>query len=163
DVFGGRTDHHSIRRHSVGCVSGWLCHIPLELCARAAHFSHRRLRAHRRAAIAPRPSHRSPHPVWDRTRSMTARTCAQARRRAAPGATVFVVSLIPLGRRSVGPREQELFRAVNGLPDRLYIPAWLVMQLGTVGAAPTAAAVAWMRGDRRLAARLFAAGVMTWG
>src|SRR5262249_6973302 len=116
-----------------------------------------------RAAIAPRPSHRSPHPVWDRTRSMTARTCAQARRRAALGATVFVVSLIPLRRRSVGPREQELFRAVNGLPDRLYIPAWLVMQLGTVGAAPTAAAVAWMRGDRRLAARLFAAGVMTWG
>ena len=102
--------------------------------------------------------------VWDRSRSMTAvRTRAQAKRRAALGAAVFAASLIPLRRRSVGPREQELFRAVNGLPDRLYVPAWLVMQLGTVGAAPAAATLAWTRGDRRLAARLLAAGVTTWG
>jgi len=92
-----------------------------------------------------------------------AHTRTQAKRRAALGATVFAATLIPLRRGSVGPREQEFFHAVNGLPDRLYVPAWLVMQLGTVGAAPAAAVVAWLRGDRRLAARLFAAGVMTWG
>ena len=91
------------------------------------------------------------------------RTRAHATRRAALGATAFAVSLLPLRRGSVGPREQELFRAVNGLPDSLYVPAWFVMQLGTVGAAPVAAAFAWTRGDRRLAARLLVAGVITWG
>jgi membrane-associated phospholipid phosphatase len=37
------------------------------------------------------------------------------------------------------------------------------MQFGTVGMAPVAATLAWTRGDRRLAARLLAAGVITWG
>jgi undecaprenyl-diphosphatase len=36
------------------------------------------------------------------------------------------------------------------------------MQLGTLGAAPAAAAVAWLAGDRKLAARLLAGGAGTW-
>ena len=34
----------------------------------------------------------------------------------------------------VGPREVRAFRAVNGLPDSVYLPAWAVMQLGAFGA-----------------------------
>jgi membrane-associated phospholipid phosphatase len=90
-------------------------------------------------------------------------TRTRARRRAAVGASVFAASIVPLRRSFVGPREETLFRAINDLPDRLFVPAWLLMQLGTVGMAPVAAAVAWTRGDRRLAARLLTAGVTTWG
>ena len=54
------------------------------------------------------------------------------------------------------------FRAVNDLPDSLYRPTWLVMQLGALGAAPAAAGAAWLAGDRELAGRLFAAGTGTW-
>lgn len=42
-------------------------------------------------------------------------------------------------RNRVGPAEAMAFRAVNGLPDSLYLPAWAVMQLGTLGAAPATA------------------------
>lgn len=55
-----------------------------------------------------------------------------------------------------------MFRLVNGLPDSLFRPVWLVMQLGTVGAAPAAAAVAWRAGEPRLARRLLVAGTTTW-
>ena len=34
----------------------------------------------------------------------------------------------------VGPRETSAFQAVNGLPDALYRPAWVVMQAGAFGA-----------------------------
>ena len=47
----------------------------------------------------------------------------------------------------VGPREVRTFRAVNGLPDSVYLPAWAVMQLGAFGAIPASAAAAWLAGD----------------
>ena len=78
------------------------------------------------------------------------------------GVAAMAASLAPLRRDTVGHREQRLFRAVNDLPDSLYAPAWTVMQLGTVGAAPVAAAVARAAGDRRLATRLLVGGVGTW-
>src|SRR6266516_3227698 len=58
--------------------------------------------------------------------------------------------------------EATAFRAVNGLPDSLYPPAWLIMQLGTLGAAPASAGAAWLAGDRELAGRLLAGGAATW-
>ncbi|HEY7429481.1 MAG TPA: phosphatase PAP2 family protein, partial [Streptosporangiaceae bacterium] len=58
--------------------------------------------------------------------------------------------------------EATAFRAVNGLPDALYPPAWIIMQLGTLGAAPATAAVAWLAGQRTLAGRLLAGGTGTW-
>ena len=42
-------------------------------------------------------------------------------------------------RNRVSPGEAAAFRAVNDLPGWLYPPAWVVMQLGTLGAAPAAA------------------------
>src|ERR1700748_2957844 len=62
----------------------------------------------------------------------------------------------------VGPREVRAFRAVNGLPDSVYLPGWAVMQLGAFGAIPASAAAAWLAGDRELAARLLIGGTGTW-
>jgi undecaprenyl-diphosphatase len=63
----------------------------------------------------------------------------------------------------VGPLEARVFEAVNGLPDSLYRPAWVVMQLGAFGAIPAAAAAAWLAGDAELAGRLLIGGTATWG
>ena len=65
-------------------------------------------------------------------------------------------------RDRVGPVEARTFLAVNGLPDRLYPPAWVVMQAGAFGAVPAAAAAAWRAGDRELAGRLLAGGTAAW-
>ena len=54
------------------------------------------------------------------------------------------------------------FRAINGLPDWLYPPLWLIMQFGALGAVPAVAGGAWLAGDRRLEARLLADGTATW-
>jgi undecaprenyl-diphosphatase len=62
----------------------------------------------------------------------------------------------------VAAAEEKVFRLVNDLPERIYRPVWLIMQLGTIGAAPAAAAVALMAGERRLASRLVVAGTATW-
>jgi membrane-associated phospholipid phosphatase len=62
----------------------------------------------------------------------------------------------------VGPREVRAFRAVNGLPDSVYLPAWTVMQLGAFGAIPASAAAAGLAGDGELAARLLIGGTGTW-
>ncbi|MGH9225458.1 MAG: phosphatase PAP2 family protein [Acidimicrobiales bacterium] len=87
---------------------------------------------------------------------------AAARTRMLLGLAGLVVSALPLRRHQVGPREARAFRAVNGLPDRLYTPIWVVMQGGALGAAFLAAAIAWWKGRYRLAIRLFAAGSLTW-
>ena len=65
-------------------------------------------------------------------------------------------------RDRVGPREARAFRAVNGLPDSVYLPAWTVMQLGAFGAIPVSAAAAWLAGDGELAGRLLVGGTATW-
>jgi membrane-associated phospholipid phosphatase len=87
---------------------------------------------------------------------------AGARARLCLGAAVTVATALLARRDRVGDREQEVFRAVNGLPDSLYLPAWAVMQLGTLGAAPVTAAVACLAHDRALAGRLLAGGAGTW-
>jgi orotate phosphoribosyltransferase len=65
-------------------------------------------------------------------------------------------------RDRVASGEARAFWAVNGLPDALYRPAWVVMQAGAFGAGPTAAAAAWLAGERELAGRLLAGGTGAW-
>ncbi len=65
-------------------------------------------------------------------------------------------------RDRVGAEEARVFHAVNGLPDALYPPAWVVMQLGAFGAVPAAAAAAWRAGDGELAGRLLLGGTGAW-
>jgi len=78
------------------------------------------------------------------------------------GTAALLVTAAAVRRDHVGPGEELVFRAVNGLPDSLYPPAWVVMQLGTLGAAPAAAGVAWLAADGELAGRLLVSGAATW-
>lgn len=87
---------------------------------------------------------------------------AGGRARTLAGLAVLTGSLLPLERHRVGRREQRTFRAVNGLPDQLYRPAWPVMQLGALVAAPATAAVAAAAGNRPLAVRLCSVGTGAW-
>ena len=78
------------------------------------------------------------------------------------GAAALLVTALAVRRDRVSIGEARAFRAVNGLPDALHAPAWAIMQLGTLGAAPAAAGAAWLAGDPELAGRLLASGTGTW-
>ncbi len=78
------------------------------------------------------------------------------------GVLGLAASAVPVRRNSIGRREQQAFRAVNDRPDWLHRPAWVVMQLGVLGAAPVAAGAAYVAGERRLAIRLVASGLAAW-
>jgi membrane-associated phospholipid phosphatase len=58
--------------------------------------------------------------------------------------------------------ELSLFRAVNGLPPSLERPLSIVMQLGSLGAGPATAGVAWLARRPALAAELLSAGGISW-
>jgi hypothetical protein len=107
----------------------------------------RRTAAGARAALvspAPQPAG-SPKPFL-------AMALAGPRIRLGTAATVILITAIAARRQHAGLCETRVFRAVNELPDSLYPPAWLAMQLGAVGAAPAAAGTAWLAGQRELAA-----------
>jgi glycosyltransferase 2 family protein len=79
------------------------------------------------------------------------------------GVAALLATASAARRYRVGPWEAGVFRAVNGLPDSWHLPAWVIMQLGTFGAVPTAATAAWLAGDGELAGRLLASGTSAWG
>jgi membrane-associated phospholipid phosphatase len=89
-------------------------------------------------------------------------TLSDPRVRLGAGAAALLVTALAARRDHVSRSEAMAFRAVNGLPASLYPPAWAVMQLGALGAAPAAAGVAWLTGDRELAGRLLAGGTGAW-
>jgi membrane-associated phospholipid phosphatase len=74
------------------------------------------------------------------------------------GAAILVLSMAGARRDDIHPVEQRVFHAVNGLPDRLYWPLWLPMQLGNlvVGCVAGLAVAAWYR-SWPMAAGVFAA------
>lgn len=78
------------------------------------------------------------------------------------GAAGLLGTAAAVRRDRVGRREAAVFRAVNGLPDRLERPLWVVMQAGALGAAPVAAGFAAAAGQRRLAGHLLAGGTGAW-
>jgi hypothetical protein len=87
---------------------------------------------------------------------------ADPRVRLGAGTAALLATAIAVRRDRVGACETAAFRAVNGLPGWLYPPAWAIMQLGALGAAPAAAGSAWLAGDRELAGRLLAGGTSAW-
>jgi membrane-associated phospholipid phosphatase len=87
---------------------------------------------------------------------------ADPRVRLGAGTAVVLITALAARRDRIGPAEVTAFRAVNGLPDSIHLPAWAIMQLGTLGSAPAAAGIAWLGGERQLAGRLFSAGTTTW-
>jgi membrane-associated phospholipid phosphatase len=78
------------------------------------------------------------------------------------GVAGLALSGIAVNDQSIGRREVALFRAVNGLPDVLFGPVWVVMQAGTLGAGPVAGAIACASGRPVLGTRLAAGGVASW-
>jgi membrane-associated phospholipid phosphatase len=100
-------------------------------------------------------------PVGMRQRSFT-EVLADPRARLGVGVAALLVTAMAVRRNHVSPGEAMAFRAVNGLPDSLYPPAWAVMQLGTFGSAPAAAAAAWLADDGALALQLLTSGTGTW-
>ena len=87
---------------------------------------------------------------------------ADPRARLGVGLATLLATAGVVHRDRVGGCEAGTFRAVNGLPDALYPPAWIVMQLGAFGAVPASAAAAWRAGDGELAARLLLGGTGAW-
>lgn len=78
------------------------------------------------------------------------------------GSLALAATTVLARRPGVSRREARLFRLVNGLPDGLAVPAWGVMQLGNLGAAPASALVASLAGEKVLARRLLAGGTASW-
>ena len=95
-------------------------------------------------------------PAGNRKRSL-AGVLADPRVRLGAGTAALLATAMAVRRDRVGPCETAAFRAVNGLPSSLYPPAWAIMQLGALGAAPAAAGAAWLAGDRELAGLLWRA------
>ena len=94
-------------------------------------------------------------------RSLT-EVLADPRIRLRAGTAALLLTAMAVRRDRVSPCEAEVFRSVNGLPDSLYLPAWAIMQLGTLGAAPAAAGAAWLAEGGELAGRLLVSGAGTW-
>jgi len=88
---------------------------------------------------------------------------ADPRVRLGVGVAALLATAGAARRGRVKPWEAAAFKAVNGLPDSIYRPVWVVMQLGALGAVPAAAATAWLAGDHKLAGRFLAGGTVTWG
>lgn len=114
-----------------------------------------------RACAAPMPP-ASPRLTTDRHAGSLIGALADPRVRLGTGAAALLVTALAVRRDRVSPGEARVFRAVNGLPDALHAPAWAIMQLGTLGAAPAAAGAAWLAGEPELAGRLLASGTGTW-
>jgi undecaprenyl-diphosphatase len=87
---------------------------------------------------------------------------ADPRARLGLGVAGLLATAGAVHRDRVGACEARTFRAVNGLPDALYPPAWMVMQMGALGAVPASAFTAWRAGDGELAARLLVGGTGAW-
>lgn len=80
----------------------------------------------------------------------------------AGGATLFLGSLLLARREGVAPLEERVFRAANGVSDSIAVPARTLMQAGTFGTVPVAAAVAFLAHRRRLSAALAVGGTSAW-
>jgi hypothetical protein len=87
---------------------------------------------------------------------------ADPRVRLGVGMATLLATAGAVHRDRVGACEARTFRAVNGLPDVLYPPAWIVMQMGAFGAVPASAFTAWRAGDGELAARFLLDGTSAW-
>jgi membrane-associated phospholipid phosphatase len=78
------------------------------------------------------------------------------------GAVLVGTSLAAARRPEIAEREERIFRAANGVTDRVRIPVRTLMQAGTVGTVPAVAAVAWLAGNGKLARSLALGGTAAW-
>lgn len=76
-------------------------------------------------------------------------------------AGVLAASALAARRRAVGSTEACVFRRVNGAPDGWEMPAWVVMQAGSLGGVIGVSAVL-ARSQSRRAAEVFGVGFGVW-
>jgi membrane-associated phospholipid phosphatase len=67
-----------------------------------------------------------------------------------------------LARRARSETEIRVFRSANDLPNGAFLPIWTVMQYGTFGTVPVAAAMAAANRRPRLAASIAVGGTAAW-
>ncbi len=82
--------------------------------------------------------------------------------RFATGGALVGASLVTARRSEIAAREERVFRAANGVSDRVRTPVRAVMQAGTFATVPTVAAIAWAAHHRPLARALALGGTATW-
>jgi membrane-associated phospholipid phosphatase len=82
--------------------------------------------------------------------------------RFATGAALVGASFLAARRPEVARREEGIFRAANGLSDRVRTPVRAVMQAGTFATVPTVAVIAWAAHRPSLARALALGGTATW-
>jgi undecaprenyl-diphosphatase len=82
--------------------------------------------------------------------------------RFAVGAGLFGATLAAVRRPEIATGEERIFRAANGVTDRVRIPVRAVMQAGTFGTVPAVAALAWAAHRRPLARSLALGGTAAW-
>ncbi len=83
------------------------------------------------------------------------------------GNALAVASIIVSARRAhtheVGPAEENVFRTFNDLSDKVHVPAWALMQSGSLAAVFVVAGHTLRRGRPLTAATTFVAGTLVWG
>lgn len=77
--------------------------------------------------------------------------------RAAVGLAVLALCMLVVRNGDVGPAEVSVFEAINGLPDWLRAPMWVIQVFGSLPFVALAAVVALVLGRRRLALAIAAA------
>ncbi len=96
-------------------------------------------------------------------RSWTRRSDVRARRAVVFGSAVALSASARRARhRTVGREEAGVFRAVNGAPDAIHPPVWLLMQSGSLGAVFVVSGLLHRRGRARTAAMALATGTAVW-
>lgn len=78
------------------------------------------------------------------------------------GAVVFAAGAALAHEGDVGTGERDLFRLVNDLPKAFEVPLMVVMQAGTLGAVPVAAAACLLARRPKAALHVGIAGVAAW-
>ena len=79
------------------------------------------------------------------------------------GSALVIASALRARRLTVSEREMQRFRRANDLPDALHVPAWVVMQLGSLGGVWVVAAVYHVVGRAAAAKQLALVGTAVWG
>ena len=173
NLRGTARDRAKLHRNDVRRDPGRLRRLPLRHSPGGAHRAHGAAALHRRirltsaaaAACASSAQHTArpiTRPARRQRRLAAVGGLADPPARLAVGLAALAVSGLGVHDRSVGRREVAMFRAVNELPDGLFVPAWVLMQSGSLGAGPVAAALSWASGRPRLAARPALGSIGSW-
>jgi undecaprenyl-diphosphatase len=87
---------------------------------------------------------------------------ARCRAVLAGSVAVFVGGAIVARREGLTRTELRWFELLNGVSGRAYAPAWVLMQLGSLGGPLVTGAVIRAAGQRRLGTRVMTVGALTW-